>query len=78
MSTTSAEAVGFWKSIDHPTEGKLRTPSFPIAFSETPADIRRHAPNLGEHSVEILKEAGYDQAAIDAMLAEGDTVQAKA
>lgn len=66
-------ATGFWKTVDHPTEGKLRTPAFPINFSETPADIRRHAPVLGEHSVEILKEAGLDQAAIDAMIADGAT-----
>lgn len=66
-------AVGFWKSIDHPTEGKLRTPAFPIAFSESPADIRRHAPVLGEHSVEILKEAGLDDSAIDAMIESGAT-----
>lgn len=66
-------AVGFWKMIDHPTEGKLRTPAFPIAFSKSPADIRRHAPVLGEHTLEILKEAGLDQASIDAMLESGAT-----
>lgn len=66
-------AVGFWQSVDHPTEGKLRTPAFPIAFSETPADIRRHAPLLGEHSVEILKEAGLDDGAIDTMIENGAT-----
>ncbi|MGB1876767.1 MAG: CoA transferase, partial [Rhodospirillaceae bacterium] len=66
-------AVGFWQSIDHPTEGKLRTPAFPIAFSDSPADIRRHAPLLGEHSAEILSEAGLDQAAIDTMVESGAT-----
>lgn len=66
-------ATGFWKTVDHPTEGKLRTPAFPINFSETPADIRRHAPVLGEHSVEILKEAGLDDASINAMLDAGAT-----
>ncbi len=71
------KAVGFWQEIDHPTEGKLRTPRFPITFSETPAEIRRHQPNLGEQTVEILKEAGLDQGTIDAMLRDGDAVQAK-
>lgn len=66
-------AVGFWKTIEHPTEGTLRTPSFPISFSDSPADIRRHAPLLGEHTVEILSEAGLDQAAIDAMIESGAT-----
>lgn len=66
-------ATGFWKTIEHPTEGTLRTPAFPINFSETPADIRRHQPRLGEHSIEILKEAGLDQSAIDALIADGAT-----
>lgn len=66
-------AVGFWKTIEHPTEGTLRTPAFPISFSESPADIRRHAPRLGEHTVEILKEAGLDEASINAMIESGAT-----
>ena len=73
MEDEHLNAVGFWKSMDHPTEGKLKTPAFPISFSESPADIRRHAPVLGEHTVEILQEAGLDQAAIDAMIESGAT-----
>lgn len=70
-------ATGFWKTIDHPTEGKLRTPSFPVNYSATPAeDTRLHQPLLGEHSVAILKEAGVDQKTIDAMIASKATVQA--
>ncbi|MBM3514105.1 MAG: CoA transferase [Alphaproteobacteria bacterium] len=69
-------ATGFWKTINHPTEGKLRTPAFPVNYSATPADeTRLHQPLLGEHSVIILKEAGLDQAAIDAMVATKATVQ---
>lgn len=67
------KATGFWKTVDHPTEGKLRTPAFPIKFSESPADIRRHAPLLGEHTIEILTEAGLDRASIDAMIDSGAT-----
>ena len=71
-------AVGFWQSLDHPTEGKLKLPGFPIKFSETPESIRRHQPNLGEHTTEILKEAGLSQAEIDALIQSGATLQAKA
>jgi crotonobetainyl-CoA:carnitine CoA-transferase CaiB-like acyl-CoA transferase len=70
------EATGFWKIIEHPTEGTLRTPDIPATFSATPGEIRRHQPRLGEHSVEILREAGYRQAEIDAMLASGATAAA--
>jgi crotonobetainyl-CoA:carnitine CoA-transferase CaiB-like acyl-CoA transferase len=47
--------------------------SFPVRYSETPTEIRRLAPNLGEHSIEVLKEAGYSQDAIDALLKNGAT-----
>jgi crotonobetainyl-CoA:carnitine CoA-transferase CaiB-like acyl-CoA transferase len=70
------EAVGFWQEVEHPTEGRLRMTRFPMTFSDTPADVRRLQPRLGEHSVEVLREAGYGQAAIDAMLARGAAAQA--
>jgi crotonobetainyl-CoA:carnitine CoA-transferase CaiB-like acyl-CoA transferase len=68
--------VGFWQEVDHPTEGRLRMTRFPVNFSETPADVRRLPPRLGEHSVEILKEAGLGDDEIDAMLAAGATASA--
>jgi len=46
----------------------------PMTFSETPAEIRRLPANLGEHSVEILQEAGYSEAEIAEMLEEGVSV----
>ncbi|GMW08163.1 MAG: CoA transferase [Gammaproteobacteria bacterium] len=70
------EAVGFWQEADHPTEGRLRMTRFPMTFSATPADVRRLPPRLGEHSAEVLKEAGYAQSEIDALLASGATRQA--
>ena len=70
-------ATGFWKFIDHPTEGRLRTTGFPVHFGATPADeTRRHAPRLGEHTRELLQEIGYAPAQVDAMLASGAAVAA--
>jgi crotonobetainyl-CoA:carnitine CoA-transferase CaiB-like acyl-CoA transferase len=68
------EAVGFWQDFDHPTEGKLKMPGFPVKFSETPATIRKHAPNFGEHSLEILAEAGIDEETIKQMIQSKATV----
>jgi len=70
------EAVGFWQDFDHPTEGKLKMPGFPAKFSETPATIRKHAPNFGEHSIEILAEAGIDEETINEMIESKATLVA--
>jgi crotonobetainyl-CoA:carnitine CoA-transferase CaiB-like acyl-CoA transferase len=70
-------AVGFWQFQDHPTEGKLRTPAFPVNFGATPADIRRHAPRLGEHTQEVLREAGLTTDAIDALCKTGGAMTAE-
>jgi len=70
-------SIGFWQTLEHPTEGTLRMPAFPATFSKTPADIRRHPPRLGEHSIEILREAGIEQTIIDSMLDNSVTLQAK-
>ena len=67
--------VGFWQELDHPTEGKLRMTKFPVNFSGTPAENRRHQPRLGEHSTEILLEAGLSQVEIDDMIEAGTTKQ---
>jgi len=52
------KAVGMFSDMEHHTEGTLRVARFPVTFSETPATIRRLAPNLGEHTEEVLREVG--------------------
>jgi crotonobetainyl-CoA:carnitine CoA-transferase CaiB-like acyl-CoA transferase len=47
-------AVGLFQDVEHPTEGTLRMARFPVQFSQTPASLRRLAPNLGEHNDELL------------------------
>jgi crotonobetainyl-CoA:carnitine CoA-transferase CaiB-like acyl-CoA transferase len=54
------KAVGFWKHAEHPTEGGLRMTDIPVKFSDTPGSVRRLAPNLGEHTGEVLRELGID------------------
>ena len=43
----------------------------PVTFSATPFRIRRHAPRLGEHTVEVLRDAGLSQGEIDEVIRGG-------
>lgn len=67
--------VGFWHEIDHPSEGRIRLMNPPYTLSRTPPSIRRAPPRYGEHTREILAELGYEQAAIDALIAGGGAVE---
>lgn len=77
---TIAEAVsesqvlenGYVCDWDHPVLGKIRYPGFPWEFSETPAAHTRGAPELGEHTEEIMIEVcGYDWDQITRFKEEG-------
>lgn len=63
--------IGFFRETEHPAVGRIREMAVPSEWHGTPPLRRRHAPSLGEHSREILREAGYDDAAIDALVAAG-------
>jgi crotonobetainyl-CoA:carnitine CoA-transferase CaiB-like acyl-CoA transferase len=45
--------------FDHPVLGKTKMVGFPWDFSQTPASVRREAPEFGQHTEEILQELGY-------------------
>lgn len=64
-------ARGMVVDLTHPQAGHTRALGCPIHFSATPACVTRPAPMLGEHTRELLREYGYDDAAIDAFVAEG-------
>ena len=63
-------AIGFFTDTVHPTEGPLLRVGMPGEWSRTPPSRRRHAPGLGEHSEEVLREAGVDETAIRDALAQ--------
>lgn len=52
------QAVGFWHSMQHPTEGQLTLPGIPVRYSATPGSIRRPPPTYGQHTAEVLAELG--------------------
>ena len=64
------KATGFWHSVKHPTEGRLRFTDPPFRYSKTPSSIRAMPPLLGEHSTEILGEAGYSAEEIEELFAQ--------
>ena len=66
-------ATGFFEWREHHTEGKVRHTRPPSTWSETPLGIWRDAPNVGEHSEEILREIGLKDESIAQMMNNGST-----
>jgi formyl-CoA transferase len=57
--------------VAHPTLGTLKTLGSPIKMSATPPDVSRRAPLLGEHTDDVLKDAGYSETDIAALRRAG-------
>jgi benzylsuccinate CoA-transferase BbsE subunit len=70
-------ARGFWSKVSHAALGTVEIPGRPFIMPASPWEIRRPAPLLGEHTREVLAEAGLSAAEIDrlAPLAEGVAAQ---
>ena len=64
-------ARGMVVDLVHPQAGATKALGCPIHFSETQTRITRPAPLLGEHTREVLREAGYSDAEIDAFVTSG-------
>lgn len=62
------QAQGMVGEVQHATLGALPQLEPPVALSGTPGRLGRAAPVLGEHSIEILAEAGLDQDEVDSMV----------
>ncbi|QYJ19249.1 CoA transferase [Achromobacter sp. ES-001] len=62
---------GTFVEYEHPTEGKIKTPGFPIRFSKTPSQVVRGAPLTGQHTDEVLRDFGFSADEIAAHAASG-------
>ncbi len=57
--------------LEQPGLGPVRLLGLPIKLSRTPGDATRPAPALGEHTEEVLREAGFDRDEVTALLGSG-------
>ena len=60
-------------NVDHPIAGSVETIGAPVKFSATPGGVRSAAPVMGQHTQQILEEAGYGHEEIDGLINSGAT-----
>jgi crotonobetainyl-CoA:carnitine CoA-transferase CaiB-like acyl-CoA transferase len=65
--------TGFFRRLEHPSEGAVTSMAVPARYSVSVPEMRRHAPRFGEHSEELLREAGYSDAQITQLITDGVT-----
>jgi crotonobetainyl-CoA:carnitine CoA-transferase CaiB-like acyl-CoA transferase len=71
-------AVGLFEEMQHPTEGRIRLAGIASRWNRAGPAIARHPPRLGEHTSEVLREAGFSDGDIRALCAEGAAVDGAA
>ncbi|MEO8442284.1 MAG: CoA transferase [Betaproteobacteria bacterium] len=69
--------VGFFRKFDHPTEGRMIDMAMTNKSTAGSREDFMPAPKVGQHTFEVLREAGYSEAAIAAMVAAGSAVDGR-
>jgi crotonobetainyl-CoA:carnitine CoA-transferase CaiB-like acyl-CoA transferase len=64
-------AIGYFSIREHPSEGRIRTLAVPSEWSESQPEYRRHAPRLGEHTREVLREIRMRDEDIENLIRSG-------
>lgn len=63
--------IGFFRTEQHPTLGRVMETAVPSEWHGTPPDGYTPAPTLGQHSTELLKEVGFSDTQVASMMARG-------
>ena len=77
MEDPHLQEVGFFEKVDHPTEGRIVNMTLPNKTSFKSRQDYRGAPKIGQHSIEILREAGYSASEIEQFVTEKVTVDGR-
>jgi crotonobetainyl-CoA:carnitine CoA-transferase CaiB-like acyl-CoA transferase len=64
MGSAHAKARGSILEIDYPGIGPVKAANNPIKLSDAPVEVRRLSPQVGQHTVEIMRDLGYSDADI--------------
>jgi formyl-CoA transferase len=65
------DAVGFFGTQEHPSEGTIRTIGIAQEWSESKPELRYPAPRLGEHTAQVLEEYGFSEQEVRSLLRDG-------
>jgi crotonobetainyl-CoA:carnitine CoA-transferase CaiB-like acyl-CoA transferase len=71
FATPQVAAMDMNPVVQHPKIGAMRMAGVPLHFDKTPGRIQRAPPTLGQHTDEVLREHGYDVAAIETLRQQG-------
>jgi formyl-CoA transferase len=71
FASPQARHLGLERVQQHPTVGEVHTVAAPFTFSDYDLALRLPPPMLGQHTDEVLRELGYDDATLARWRAEG-------
>lgn len=75
MQDPHVKERGMIVEMEYPCFGKIKVPNIAFRLSKSPGAIKRPAPVVGQHTVEILKEVGYSEEQIKELLAKKVVLQ---